>query len=182
MNSNPLNDFLSSGKVPPSHGERSKLLTQLRHNLLTNQTEKTNMIAEKYALEKAKLDLASVKLTHAEDLKELARLTGRSVAQIQSDPKIAQQSKPTPQKASAGLTTAADYQKSIAPPTMTRSEFHKLAPSERARWIHEGGKLASDPEPSKPLSKDGQLTREGLRKLSPKEQNSYFAKGGRLAE
>jgi hypothetical protein len=48
---------------------------------------------------------------------------------------------PAPSAPAVKLTSAADYQKAIAPPSMTMAEFHKLQPLERSRWIREGGKL-----------------------------------------
>jgi hypothetical protein len=85
----------------------------------------------------------------------------------------------TPTPATTTITAAAFAKPQM---TMLRSEWQNLSNKDKSRFFAEGGKLAQDPEPAKPLSKGGQLTREGLRALSPQAQNAYFAKGGRLAE
>jgi formate-dependent phosphoribosylglycinamide formyltransferase (GAR transformylase) len=102
---------------------------------------KSNLEAKK--AKQAALETARV--THARLTAELAT-TRTKLATLESARKsqpVMKNTSPTPTKAPiVKLTSAADYQNSIAPPTMTRSEFQKLTPAQRNQWIREGGRLA----------------------------------------
>jgi chromosome segregation ATPase len=115
-------------------------LAAVQATLAENQAAKATLDAKK--AKQAALETARV--THARLTAELAT-TRTKLSTLESARKSQPVMKtiPSPTKAPiVKLTSAADYQNSISPPTMTRSEFHKLTPAQRNLWIREGGRLA----------------------------------------
>lgn len=180
---NPLN-FILGEKLRQRHLaaelKRSKALTNPKSitplfdavAAISKRTGKSGdeITAEHYADESKYPEITAAIAYHKPDITAQAKLTD-SLMKTPSKPTTA----PT-----AGTVTAAEFTKPHM--TMARSEWSKLTTADKSRFFAEGGKLAEDPAPTKPLSKGGQLTREGLRQLTPRQQNEYFAKGNRLAE
>jgi hypothetical protein len=172
---NSLNEFLTSGKMPTSHKERSALLDTLRHQILTTnqnnnmQVFRQNPItgqretitgdqlqaeakAAALAVARAKQDLGNIRATHQADKDELARLKGRrATAPVIHRAAVAPVAVAKPATVAPAIAekriTAAEF--AIPRTTMLRSEFDKLSHPERNRYIREGGKLIADPKPAK---------------------------------
>ena len=126
--------------MPTSKREKSALLSELRSELLSQQTNKTMIPATQF-INKAEAAMQSKPKRPIPPLSPRATAAPAQAPRPQA-PKPQTAPKPLPATVNPAkeiLTTAAQFAKPVM--SMTRSEFSKLNAFDKARYFKEGGKL-----------------------------------------